>query len=233
MERLLRGCWSGTFADAEISAPIRAEAKVPAVSAPEIDKTALFRIGYGLYVVTSNDGKKDNGLIVNTVSQVTNNTNQVAVCINKQNYSHHVIRQTGVMNVNCLSVDAPFSVFEAFGFRSGRTVDKFADTQTLRSDNGLVFLTKYINSFLSLKVEQYVDLDTHGMFICSVTEARVISDKETMTYSYYQDNVKPKPQTEGRRDMSARCAVTFMRAMSSRTILYVRSVSTGLPISNR
>ena len=163
------------------------------------DLTALFNIGYGLYVVTSNDGKKDNGLIVNTVTQVTNTPNRIAVTINKENYSHHVIKQTGKMNINCLSVDAPFKVFEVFGFQSGRNVDKFANCEPLRSDNGLVFLPRYINSFMSLKVEQYVDLDTHGMFICSVTEARVLSDKETMTYSYYHANVKPKPQTEGKK----------------------------------
>ena len=163
------------------------------------DLTALFNIGYGLYVVTSNDGKKDNGLIVNTVTQVTNTPNRIAVTINKANYSHHVIKQTGVMNINCLTVDAPFKVFEDFGFRSGRTVDKFADTTPLRSDNGLAFLPRYINSFMSLKVEQYVDLDTHGMFICSVTEARVLSDRETMTYAYYHANVKPKPETEGKK----------------------------------
>lgn len=163
------------------------------------DLTALFNIGYGLYVVTSNDGKKDNGLIVNTVTQVTNSPNRVAVCINKQNYSHHVINSTGIMNVNCLSVEAPFKVFENFGFQSGRNVDKFADCTPLRSDNGLVFLPKYINSFMSLKVEDYIDLDTHGMFICSVTEARVVSDKETMTYTYYQNNVKPKPKTDGKK----------------------------------
>ena len=163
------------------------------------DLTALFKIGYGLYVVTSNDGEKDNGLIVNTVTQLTDNPNRVAVNINKANYSHHVIKKTGVMNVNCLSVEAPFEVFKTFGFQSGRLVDKFAGYQTLRSDNGLVFLPKYINAFMSLKVEQYVDLDTHGMFICTVTEARVMSDKETMTYTYYQKNVKPKPQTEGKK----------------------------------
>ncbi len=168
-------------------------------TADKHDMTALFNIGYGLYVVTSNDGKKDNGLIVNTVTQVTNSPNRVAVCINKQNYSHHVIKQTGVMNVNCLSVEAPFKVFETFGFQSGRNTDKFADCEPLRSDNGLVFLPKYINSFMSLKVESYIDLDTHGMFICSVTEARVISDKETMTYTYYQNNVKPKPETDGKK----------------------------------
>lgn len=163
------------------------------------DLSALFKIGYGLYVVTSNDGAKDNGLIVNTVSQVTNTPNRVAVVINKQNYSHHVIKQTGKMNVNCLSTEAPFSVFESFGFRSGRNTDKFEGWDVLRSDNGLVFLPKYINAFMSLEVEQYMDLDTHGMFICSVTEARVISDRETMTYTYYQDKVKPKPQTEGKK----------------------------------
>ena len=163
------------------------------------DMTALFRIGYGLYVVTSNDGRKDNGLIVNAVTQLTDNPYRVAVNINKANYSHHVIRQTGVLNVNCLSIDAPFSVFQQFGFQSGRTVDKFAGQKINRSGNGLVFLDKYINAFMSLKVEQYVDLGTHGMFICSVTEARVMSDQDTMTYTYYQQNVKPKPETEGKK----------------------------------
>lgn len=163
------------------------------------DASALFNIGYGLYVVTSNDGKKDNGLIVNTVTQVTNTPNRIAVTINKENYSHHVIKQTGVMNINCLTTDAPFGVFEQFGFVSGRNTDKFEGCELLRSDNGLVFLPRNINSFMSLKVEQYIDLNTHGMFICSVTEARVISDKETMTYTYYQNNVKPQPQTEGKK----------------------------------
>ena len=163
------------------------------------DLTALFRIGYGLYVVTSNDGKKDNGLIVNTVIQLTDTPNRVAVNINKANYSHHVIKQTGVLNVNCLSTEAPFSVFEQFGFQTGRSVDKFAGQTVHRSDNGLVFLDKYINAFMSLKVEDYVDLGTHGMFICSVTEARVMSNQDTMTYTYYQNNVKPKPETEGKK----------------------------------
>lgn len=157
---------------------------------------ALFNLGYGLYVVTSHDGKKDNGLIVNTVIQVTSTPERVAVTINKQNYSHDIIKETGKMNVNCLTVEAPFKVFEAFGFVSGRDVDKFKDCNPLRSENGLVILPKYINSYMSLKVEQYIDLDTHGMFICSVTEADVVSDKETMTYTYYHKNVKPKPETK-------------------------------------
>lgn len=163
------------------------------------DLNALFNIGYGLYVVTSNDGKKDNGLIVNTVTQVTNTPNRLAVTISKENYSYHVIKQTGKMNINCLTTDAPFSVFETFGFKSGRNTNKFENCEPLRSDNGLAFLPRYINSFMSLKVEQYVDLDTHGMFICSITEARVISSAETMTYTYYYNYVKPKPETDGKK----------------------------------
>lgn len=217
MKGMLEGCKNLTFADTtvKIKSALSNESKeqIEALAdelcrdylaqsdetADKNDLSALFNIGYGLYVVTSNDGKKDNGLIVNTVTQVTNTPNRVAVTINKENYSHHIIQQTGIMNVNCLSVDAPFKVFENFGFQSGRSVNKFADCTPLRSDNGLAFLPRYINSFMSLKVEQYVDLGTHGMFICSVTEARVLSDKETMTYTYYQNNVKPKPQTEGKK----------------------------------
>ena len=217
MRKMLEGCKNITFTDntVKIMSALNDESTAQlealadelckdymaqnADTANKNDLTALFNIGYGLYVVTSNDGKKDNGLIVNTVTQVTNSPNRIAVCINKQNYSHHVIQETGKMNVNCLSVDAPFSVFENFGFQSGRNTDKFKDCQPLKSDNGLVFLPHYINSFMSLKVEQYVDLDTHGMFICEVTEARVLSDKETMTYTYYQNNVKPKPETDGKK----------------------------------
>ncbi len=168
-------------------------------TADKNDMTALFKIGYGLYVVTSNDGKKDNGCIVNTVSQVTSSPNRIAVCINKQNYTHHIVQQTGIMNINCLSVDAPFKVFEDYGFRSGRNVDKFEGQTMPRSANGLIMLPNYVNAVMSLKVEQYVDLDTHGMFICTVSEARVLSDRETITYTYYQQNVKPKPDTEGKK----------------------------------
>ena len=217
IKKMLEGCKNTTFANTTVSIKSAlnedSSAQLEALAeefckdylaqkdetANKNDMTALFKIGYGLYVVTSNDGTKDNGLIVNTVSQVTDNPNRVAVCINKANYSHHIIKQTGIMNVNCLSTEAPFRVFQNFGFQSGRTADKFADIEVLRSDNGLAFLPRYINAFMSLKVEQYVDFDTHGMFICTVTEARVISDVETMTYNYYQSHVKPKPETEGKK----------------------------------
>ena len=160
----------------------------------KIDPSALFKLGYGLYVVTCNDGKKDNGLIVNTVMQVTNNPDRIVVAINKQNYSHDVIKESGIMNVNCLTEAAPFAVFEAFGFKSGRDTDKFAGCSPEKSENQLVVLPRYINAFLSLKVESYTDMESHGMFVCTVTESRVISSEPSMTYAYYHANVKPKPQ---------------------------------------
>ena len=158
-----------------------------------LDPKALFKISYGLYVVTSNDGGKDNGLIVNTVMQITNSPDRVAVAVNKANYSHDVIKAGGKMNVNCLSTEAPFRVFETFGFRSGRDVDKFADCKPGRSENGLVVLPHYINAYISLEVESYVDVDTHGLFICRITESATVSDTPAMTYTYYQEHVKPRP----------------------------------------
>ena len=158
-----------------------------------IDITALFNIGYGLYVVTSNDGEKDNGCILNSVIQLTNTPNRVGVVINKNNYSHDVIKQSGILNVNVLTQEAPFSVFERFGFKSGRDTNKFEGVKIFHSENGLAVMTDYINSFMSLKVESCVDLDTHTMFVCTLTEAHTITKEPTMTYSYYFANVKPKP----------------------------------------
>ena len=164
-----------------------------------VDKKAFNKIGYGLYVVTSREGNKDNALIVNTVCQISSEPLRISVCISKQNYSHDMIKNTGKMNVNCLGESAPFEVFTAFGFRSGRDTDKMAGVRFERSENGIAVLGEHVNAFMSLEVEQYIDLGSHGMFICSVSEARVISDKETMTYTYYQDKVKPKPQTDGKK----------------------------------
>lgn len=163
------------------------------------DMRSLFNLGYGLYAVTSNDGNKDNALIVNTVMQVTSSPNRIAIVINKENYSHHIIKQTKKMNVNCLTIETPFKVFESFGFHSGRNIDKLSGYAYERSDNGLAILSKYSNSFMSLTVEEYIDLETHGMFVCNITESRVFSEKETMTYTYYQENVKPKPNIDGKR----------------------------------
>ena len=161
-----------------------------------IDPTALFNIGYGLYVVTSNDGTKDNGLIVNTITQVTNTPNRVAVTINKLNYSCETIAKTGKMNISTLSQEAPFAIFERFGFHSGRDTDKFAGfDHAQRAANGLLFLDRYTNAFICCKVINQVDLDTHIMFICDVTQCANLNKVETMSYTYYLQNVKPKPDT--------------------------------------
>ena len=125
-----------------------------------VDLKALFRIGYGLYVITSRANGRDNGMIINAVMQVTNTPNRVAVCINKSTYSYEMIRESGVMNLNCLTKDAPFSLFQHFGFQSGKEVDKFANLTPLRAQNGLAVLPEHINAYLSLAVEQFVDLDT-------------------------------------------------------------------------
>ena len=138
------------------------------------------------------------------------------------------------MNVNCLSTDAPFSVFETFGFQSGRTTDKFASCEPLRSDNGLVFLPKYINSFMSLKVMQYVDFDTHGMFICEITEARVISDRETSDLYLLSEACQAEAsKPRAGKGMSVRCADMYMREKNCRRISSVRCASTELRILNR
>lgn len=165
----------------------------------DINTNALFNISYGLYVVTSNDGKKHNGIIVNTVMQLTDSPLKVAVCINKANYSHDIIKATGVMNINCLTEDTPFDIFKTFGFVSGRDHDKFANTGYKISSNGMAVLDKNINSFISLEVADYVDLGTHGMFICNVTHAEIVSDKPSVTYTYYQKNIKPKPETQKKK----------------------------------
>ena len=175
-----------------------------------IDPTALFNIGYGLYVVTSNDGVKDNGLIVNTVTQVTNTPNRIAVTINKMNYSCEVVAKTGKLNISTLSQDAPFKVFEHFGFQSGRNVDKFADfDHAQRSSNGLLFLDKYANSYISCDVISQVDLQTHIMFLCDVTQCVNLNNVETMTYTYYQKNVKPKPQAEKKGFVCKICGYVY------------------------
>ncbi len=158
-----------------------------------IDYKAMYQIGYGLYVVSANDGK-DNGCIVNTVVQLTDTPLRVAVTVNKSNYTYEQILATGKLNVSVLSEDAPFSLFERFGFQSGRETDKWQGFDYWRTDNGLTALTgEFCNTVFSLQVEQVVDLDTHGMFICQVTQAEVLTPRPTMTYAYYHAHVKPKP----------------------------------------
>lgn len=161
-----------------------------------MDIKAFNYIGYGLYVITSFDGKKHNGFISNSVMQISVNPLKVAVSINKQNYSYNVIKQSGIMNVNILTEETPFATFSKFGFQSGREVDKFSGETVITTQNGLAVLKDNVNAVLCLKVEEFVDAGSHGLFICSVEDSFVKDDKETMTYSFYHKNVKPKPKAK-------------------------------------
>ena len=174
----------------------------------KLDPSALFQIGYGLYVITTRDGDKDNGCIVNTVMQITSNPLIVAVGINKQNYSCDIVLKTGKLNVNCLTQDTPFEVFRNFGYQSGRDTDKFGTEEHRRSDNGLIVLSEHVGAFLSLTVEQSIDLGSHILFLCSVSESRVIIPRaNNITYSYYQSNVKPKPQAQEQKKKGFVCKI--------------------------
>ena len=159
-----------------------------------IDNKAFFKLSYGLFVITTNDGQRDNGCIVNTVMQVADG--KISVAVNKSSYTAETISKTRVMNALCLTTDTPFKVFETFGFRSGRDTDKFSDCTPKRRENGLVVLPRYINAYFSLKVTDTVDLGSHLLFICDITEAVSVSDAESMTYAYYHKSVKPKPKLE-------------------------------------
>lgn len=157
-----------------------------------IDNTALFNLGYGLYILTTNDGVKDNGMICNTVMQISND--KIAVGINKQNYTHDIVKSTGKLNVLCLDKGVPFSTFKMFGFRTGKDFDKMKYETFTRAENGLAVIYKNVNAFISLKVEDYIDVDSHGLFICSITESKVLSTVPSVTYADYHANIKPKPQ---------------------------------------
>ena len=155
-----------------------------------MDTNALFKIGYGLYVLTANEGEKDNGCIINTVMQVTSNPCQIGVAVNKQNYTNEMIQRTKKFNVSILTEDAKFDVFKHFGFQSGKTVDKFADlSDTKRSPNGVLYITKDTNAFMSAYVKQEIDLGTHTLFIGQLVAAEILSEKPTVTYEYYQKNI--------------------------------------------
>ena len=165
-----------------------------------MDTNALFNIGYGLYVLTSRHNDIDNGCIVNTVMQVTSNPLQIAVTVNKGNYTHDLIKESGVFNVSMLTTETPMFVFEHFGFQSGRTVNKFATCEAEhRAVNQVLYIPKHTNSYLACRVNQSIDFGTHTMFIADVLDAQVLSDKPSVTYDYYQKNIKPQPKTKAEK----------------------------------
>lgn len=160
-----------------------------------MDTNALFKIGYGLYVLTAHDNGKDNGCIINTVMQVTSDPCMVAIAVNKQNYTNEMISRTRKFNISTLAEGTNFDIFKRFGFQSGRNVNKFDNFyDTKRSPNGVLYITQNTNAFMSAYVKQEVDLGTHTMFIGQLVEAVCLSDKPTVTYDFYQKNIKPKPE---------------------------------------
>ena len=159
-----------------------------------MDTKALFKIHYGLYVLTTKD-QSHNGCIVNTVTQLTDTPHRVGVTVNKANFSCETALKTGIMNVNVLSEDAPFSLFENFGFKSGKDTDKFEGIPYSESANGLAVLKNHVCAVLSLKVESTLDLGTHVLFVCELTDAEILNENTPMTYAYYHKNVKPQPKT--------------------------------------
>nr|WP_294466178.1 flavin reductase [uncultured Sellimonas sp.] len=160
-----------------------------------MDKKAMYRLSYGLFVVTAKEGEKDNGCITNTVMQVTSAPNRISLAVNKENYTHDMILRTGKFLASVISEDASFDLFRNFGFQSGRDVDKFADfTDVKRTGNGLYAVTKGTNAWISAKVIQSVDLGSHTLFLAEVEDAEVLSDSPSATYAYYQDHIKPKPE---------------------------------------
>lgn len=160
----------------------------------KMDPSAFFKLSYGLFVLTAKDGAKDNGCIINTVLQVTDTPKRILIAVNKANYTHDMIQKTGVFNVSVLTTDVPFKVFQQFGFQSGRDVDKFAGDAEARTANGLRYIPEYSNAVLSGKVINSYDYDTHTVFVADVTEAVTLSNVPSVTYQYYFDHIKPKPQ---------------------------------------
>ena len=160
-----------------------------------MDNRVLFNIGYGLYVLTAQEGNQDNGCIINTVMQVTSDPCQIAIAVNKRNYTNQMIQNTKKFNISVLSENAKFDTFKHFGFQSGRDVDKFTTFNDIkRSPNGLLYITKDTNSYMSAFVKQEIDLGTHTLFIAQLVAAETLSDIPTATYTYYQQNIKPKPE---------------------------------------
>ena len=162
-----------------------------------MDINAFQNIGYGLYVLTSHSGNIDNGCIINTLIQLTSNPIRVSVTVNKGNYTHDLIKASGVFNVSMLTTATPMFVFEHFGFQSGRNVNKFADCEAEhRAVNGVLYIPKHTNAYIACRVINSIDFDTHTMFVAEVLDAKMLSDQPSLTYDYYQQHIKPKPKVE-------------------------------------
>ena len=164
-----------------------------------MDNKAMFNLSYGLFILTAKDGEKDNGCIVNTVGQVTSQPNRISLTVNKANYTHDMILKTKEFNVSVLAENSKFETYRHWGFQSGRNTDKLESISFKRSANGLVYIADETNAFLSAKVVSTLDLGTHTLFIADVTDGEVLSQVPSATYSFYQNNIKPKPASTEKR----------------------------------
>ena len=163
-----------------------------------MDKKAMYKLSYGLFVLTAKEADKDNGCIINTAIQAASEPNQLSICVNKQNYTHDMVKRTGEFTVSVLSQNADFELFKHFGFQSGRDVNKFENfTQCSRGTNGIYYITEGTNAYLSVKVKKTEDLGSHTMFRGEITDMEVLSEAPSVTYDYYLNNIKPKPQAVG------------------------------------
>ena len=183
-----------------------AAAAAPAAGG-SMDPAAFFKLSYGLFVLTAREGEKDNGCIINTAQLLTDTPKRITIAVNKQNLTHDMILRTGVFNVSVLTEKVPFKVFQHFGFQSGRDTDKFAGWQGPRSANGLCYLPEYTNALLSGRVISTADYGTHTLFVAEVTEARILSEEPSVTYSYYFQHIKPKPQPQAEKKKGFVCKI--------------------------
>ncbi len=174
-----------------------------------IDNAALFKIPYGLFVLSAREGGRDNGCIINTVTQVTDSPLRITVVVNKNNYTCKMIERTGVFNVSVLTQSVPFSLIQHYGFHTGADTDKFADGQGMRAENGVKYIETHTNAYLSGKVISTVDCGSHLIFLADVTEAVVLSDAPSVTYSYYQEHIKPKPEKKAKGYVCKICGYVY------------------------
>lgn len=164
-----------------------------------MDKKAMYKLTYGLFVLTAKMDGKDNGCIINTAIQAASEPNQVSIAVNKANFTHEMIMRTGAFTVSVISQDADFELFKRFGFQSGRDTDKFDGFSGCQTGaNGIRYITEGTNAYISVKVEKTLDLGSHTMFIGTITDMEVLSETLSVTYEYYQNHIKPKPQAAGK-----------------------------------
>lgn len=163
-----------------------------------MDNKAMYKLSYGLFVLTAKVGDKENGCITNTAVQVASEPNTISFAVNKANFTHDMVMETKRANISVISEAADFELFKHFGFQSGRDVDKFADFRDCKyAENGIPYITKGTNAYFSIDVKQTVDLGSHTLFIGVPTAMEVLADTASATYAYYQSDIKPKPEKVG------------------------------------